>query len=278
MAASKIISILILSVFLFSCEEKAKTSKKSEKIENLKPNVDINEIKSDFRKWWTYHSYNIILSSNFTGLNEQSDTIRKKQFLEKLITGKYIPLKINTNEKIKTYKLFELDSTANESIGHTIRNESITNLKHFKMAGLQFPEFEFTDLNGNTFTNENTKGKTLILKTWFINCKACVAEFPELNDLVEKYKQKNDIIFVSLALETKAELETFLQEKEFNYQIVPNQKEFITKKLNLQIYPTHLIVDKNGTLINVANKASEMIEFLENDKKLTEKTSPSSSK
>ena len=276
MRTSILILLVILSILLFSCNEKEKTEKKSisEKVENFDPKIEFNEIESDFIKWWTYHSYNISLSSNFTGLNEQSDTIEKKLFLEILITGNYIPLKMKSNNKDNIYKLFSLDSNADKSIGSTIKNESLTNLKHFKMEGLPLPEFNFTDLNGNNYTNENTKGKTIILKTWFINCKACVAEFPELNEFVEKYKQRNDMIFVSLALDTKAELENFLQKKDFEYQVVPNQKEFIDKKLNLQIYPTHIIVDKNGTIIKVVNKASEMISFLENENKQTENKIP----
>jgi peroxiredoxin len=194
--------------------------------------------------------------------------------LEKLTTGNYIPLKIKSDDKVEIYKLFKLGSNADKSIGSTIKNESLTNLKHFKMEGLPLPEFNFTDLNGNKYTNENTKGKTIILKTWFINCKACVAEFPELNEFVEKYKQRNDMIFVSLALDSKAELENFLQKNDFEYQVVPNQKEFIDKKLNLQMYPTHIIVDKSGTIIKVVNKASEMISFLENENKQTEKIPP----
>ena len=268
MRAFYIGTIIILSTLLFSCKEKAQTEKKfvSENVEILEPNVDVNEIESDFIKWWNYYTYNISLSSNFTGLNEQWDTIGKRQFFEKLITGTYIPLKIKSNNKGNTYKLFKLDANADKSIGNTIKNESLTSLKHFKMEGTPFPEFDFTDLNGNIYTNKNTRGKIIIVKTWFINCKACVAEFPELNKWVEKYKDRNDIIFVSLALDTKSELKNFLQQKDLKYKVVPNQKEFIKKKLNLQIFPTHLIVDKNGTILKVVNKASEMIAFLENEK------------
>lgn len=267
MRTSKIISVIIISITLFSCKENYKKKKQlaSEKIEILEPNIDFNELEADFTKWWTYYSYNISLSSNFTGLNEKSDTITKSQFLEKLIKGNYIPLKIKSNTEIKTYKLFKLDSNANKSIRKTTKNESLTNLKYLKIEGQKFPKFEFVDLNGNYYTNENTKEKTIILKTWFINCKACVAEFPELNEFVKKHKQRNDIIFVSLALDTKSELESFLQKKDFVYKVVPNQKEFI-EKLNLQIYPTHIIVDKNGIITKVVNKASEMIVFFENEK------------
>lgn len=276
MRTSILFSLVILSILLFSCKEKEKTEKKSisEKVENFEPKIEFNELESDFIKWWTYHSYNISLSSNFTGLNEQSDTIEKKLFLEKLTTGNYIPLKMKSNDKDNTYKLFRLDSNADKSIGSTIKNESLTIFNLFKMEGLPLPQFNFTDLNGNIYTNENTKGKTIILKTWFINCKACVAEFPELNEFVEKYKQRNDVIFLSLARDTKDELKNFLKKKDFEYQVVPNQREFIEKKLNSQLYPTHIIVDKNGIILKVVNKASEMISFLENEKKLTENKIP----
>jgi len=274
MKKHQIITILLLSIFVFSCKKESEKTQVSEQVENLEPKINLSELETDFMRWWTYHSSNISLSSNFTGLNEKSDTIQKKQFLEKLITSNYIPVKLKSNEQSETYKLFKLDSFANKSIGSTIKNESLTILKHYKMEGLPFPEFDLTDLNGILYTNESTKGKTLILKTWFINCKACVAEFPDLNELVNKYKLNNDIIFVSLALDSKTELESFLQKKGFEYKVVPNQRDFIDKKLNLQIYPTHIIVDRNGIILKVVNKASEMIEFFENEKKLTENIPP----
>ena len=272
----QIISFLLLTFFVFSCKEKPKKTQLSEHVENLEPKITLNELETNFIKWWTYYSKNISLSSNFIGLNGQSDTIGKKEFLEKLISSNYIPVKLKSNEKFETYKLFKLNSKASKSIRSTIKNESLTILKYYKMEGLPFPEFDFTDLYGNLYTNKNTKGKIIILKTWFINCKACVEEFPELNELVEKHKQINDIIFVSLALDSKSELERFLQKNIFEYKVVPNQRDFIEKKLNLHIYPTHIIIDRNGIILKVVNKASEMIEFLDNEKKLTENI-PSSS-
>lgn len=265
MKKHQVITVLLISFFVFSCKEKSKKAQLSIQFENLEPKINLNELETDFMKWWTYHSNNISLSINFTGLNEKSDTIEKKQFLEKLITSKFIPVKLKSNVGFKTYKLFKLDSSANKSIIRTIKNESLTSLKHYKMEGLPFPKFDFTDLNGQLYTNKNTKGKTIVLKTWFINCKACVAEFPELNELVKKHKEKNDIIFVSLALNSKSKLERFLHKKDFEYKVVPNQKDFIEQQLNLQTYPTHIIVGKNGTILKVVNKASEMIEFLENE-------------
>jgi len=79
----------------------------------------------------------------------------------------------------------------------------------YQMEGKQFPKFHYVDLNGNTYTSENTKGKILVLKAWFISCKACVAEMPMLNKLTEEYKNRKDIVFVSIAWDSKKALEAF---------------------------------------------------------------------
>lgn len=264
----QLISISFLVAALLSCGEKPEASADSTKVETLDPKVDVGVLQADFMKWWTYYSYSISLSSDFAGIDELSNPVEKKQFLEKLATGTYIPLRLASDAGIETYKLFPLDSSAYEFIGSTMANESMTSLKHFNMEGLPFPDFDFTDLAGNRYTKKTTQGKTLILKTWFIACKACIEEFPELNELVEKYQKRDDLIFLSLALDTPAELEEFLKKRKFTYQVVPEQKEFIMGELDLQIYPSHLIIGPNGAIVKVVNKASEMILFVN---ELTEK-------
>jgi len=133
------------------------------------------------------------------------------------------------------------------------------------MEGTVFPKFDLKDLNGVEYTNEKTKGKTVVLKCWFIACAPCVAEFPQLNELVEKYKNRDDIVFVSLAFDSKEKLEPFLLKKPFRYAVVPDQKQFMFSDLDIKSYPTHIIIDKNGIIRKVVTSADEMIDALEND-------------
>lgn len=37
------------------------------------------------------------------------------------------------------------------------------------------------------------------MKTWFIGCKTCLAEFPELSEMVENQHQNENLLFISLA-------------------------------------------------------------------------------
>ena len=117
-------------------------------------------------------------------------------------------------------------------------------------------------MKGNTYSNEKIKGKFLILKCWFIGCTACVAEFPELNEIVASYKSRKDILFVSLASDPKENLVTFLSKKSIDYMTVPNARKYMTEDLGIQMYPTHIIVNKEGVIIKAVNKASELKEIL----------------
>lgn len=258
------IGILIIIISILSCKEKPKSVNEKLVTESYKTDVDFKTIESDFMKWWEYHYNTINLSKNFIALNESSEIISKRAFLKTLTSGKYIALKIETKkDSLEKYQLYELDENADETIGSTIKDVALVNYKHFEMENKNFPEFEFTDIDGNTFNNETLKGKTTLIKTWFIKCKACIAEFPELNELVEKYKERDDIQFISLALDSKSDLETFLTKKEFKYKVVPDQTELIQEKLNLEVFPTHLVINEKGKITKVTNKASEMMAFIQ---------------
>jgi len=213
-------------------------------------------------QWWTYHYNNIILSSSFIAIDDSSKIIGKGEFLKKLTSGDFIPLKLISEDSIPRYQLFKLDQTSDPDIRSTIKNTSSTEYAHFAMEGKDFPKFSFKDLNGIEYNNENTKGKIVIVKCWFIACHACVAEFPRLNEIVQEYQNRNDILFISLALDSKEKLNQFLSQKTFNYAVVADQEQFINNELRINSYPTHLIIDRIGKIFKVVNRAGEMISAL----------------
>jgi len=228
------------------------------------PNVDIESIKKSQSLWWTYHNKNIILSSNFIALDNLSNRISKELFLKNLTTGDFIPLKLTPTDSIY-YQLFKLDQVSDKSIPDVIANVANEAYKSFRIEGTVFPKFDLTDLNGIEYTNKNTKGKIVVLKCWFIACAPCVAEFPALNELVEKYKNRTDVVFISLAFDAAKDLDSFLLKKPFRYAVVPDQKQFMFYDLDVKSYPTHIIIDQNGIIRKVVTKADEMIDALEND-------------
>lgn len=234
----------------------------SQKTDKGVPNADFRELEKDFQAWWNYHEKNIQLSTDFMGIDNFSKKISKEDFLKRLTSGDFIPLKLISKDSLVCYKLFKLDQSANSDIRQQISNRAKIGYIHFKREGIAFPKFQFFDLNGVEYNNENTKGKIVILKCWFVACHACVAEFPKLNTLVDQYRDRKDILFLSLATDPKEKLVQFLSLKKFDYAVVADQQGFITKELNVSTYPTHFLIDANGVIRKVVNKADELIQTL----------------
>ena len=124
---SKIFILILLFAFvLTSC---------STKNDFGEPEINPKNIEKNFSKWWLYHSENIILSKDFIPISESNKVLDKKDFFEKLVTGNYIPLKLNSKNELTYYKLYKLSDSANKSIVREIKGGSKTSFKHFKMEG-----------------------------------------------------------------------------------------------------------------------------------------------
>lgn len=242
---------LLLSVFFLFQNSNAQKNNCKE------PIVNPSLITKDFQSFWNYYNTYIELSSDFVALDTNSKVINKETFLKLLSSGKYLPLRLNCKKPIY-YKLLKMNSWRISDIPDQIKSLANREYSNFLREGKPFKKFHYTDLNNNTYSTENTKGKILVLKFWFIHCQKCVEEMPSLNRLVKQYEKRKDILFVSLAFDENKKLKEFLKKKMFKYAVVGNQEDYILKNLGLQMFPTHMIINKMGKITRVVNSYSEL--------------------
>ncbi|TDO73499.1 peroxiredoxin [Flavobacterium chryseum] len=209
-----------------------------------------------------------MLSRDFMALDLQSKEISKEQFLKELVNGNNIPIRLKSKDLIYYYKLFKILPKSDTSIKATINQEAFDALKNFEMEGKPFPKFSFKDLDGNVVSNESMKGKIIVIKCWYIHCAACIKEFPEVNQLVEKYKNRKDIVFLSLAEDTPEQLKTFLARKPLSYSVIPNMKIYMNETLQLNAFPTHFILNKEGMIAKVLPNFRSLEVALEKESRL----------
>lgn len=114
------------------------------------------------------------------------------------------------------------------------------------MVGTEAKNFEVTDMDGNRVELADLKGSVVAVNFWFIGCKPCIMEIPELNEIVHEFEGK-PVKFVAIALDSKAALELFAKKKQFDYDIVPKGR-FTAGIYGISSYPTHLLIDKEGKI------------------------------
>ena len=259
--------LIPLIYFYFSCsnnetiKNSTKNSKKIHSDLNQTFSTDWKTLTKDFKTWYNYSYNNIILSEDFFPLDINSAKIDKSTFLNKLMTENVVAYKTQILQGKSVYQLFKLESN-DKDIKATNKQMASTAFSYYKMEGVEIPNFNFTDLNGKVYNKTSTKGKIIILKCWFIGCVSCVKEFPELNKLVENYKGRTDIVFISLALDQKENLIKFLKTREFKYETIPEMKNYMTSSLNITQFPTHLLIDKEGKIKKIVNKIEDLLPFI----------------
>ncbi len=215
-------------------------------------------LEKDKMTLWTYHKKHIILSTEFNALDPSGNKISKRDFLEKLNTGNYISLEVEDEAKQKYYQILPVSDNAAEGIRGMIEVDAYVALEHFLQEGKDFPAFTFNDLEGNQLTNESLKGKTIFLKTWFIACAPCIEEMPRLNAMMKAYANRDDVVFISLALDEPEALRQFLTKRQFDYIVIANQDDFIYNNLTNLAYPTHHIIGPDGKIKKVTSNFEEL--------------------
>jgi thiol-disulfide isomerase/thioredoxin len=93
------------------------------------------------------------------------------------------------------------------------------------LIGKKAPDFKMIDINGNTISSENTKGKVIVLNFWFTACKPCISEIPELNEVYEKYKKDTNMVFASITFDKQDKVNSFLKKFPIKYPVVSDAKE-----------------------------------------------------
>lgn len=111
-------------------------------------------------------------------------------------------------------------------------------------AGSQAPPFVVSTLASRSFDLTALRGEVVVLNFWFIGCAPCRAEIPELNKLVKEYKNKR-VVFLAIATDDESQLRSFLKEVAFDFHVVPNGGEVLSR-YGLTGFPRHVVIDKLG--------------------------------
>jgi peroxiredoxin len=160
-------------------------------------------------------------------------------------------------------------------------NEDIRKKENTSL-GAQAPYFKATDINKQTVTLSQFKGKSVVLLDfWASWCVPCRESIPHLKKVYQKYHSKGlDIIAVSTDMDRKAWIEAINQEgigMMCNIPVAEKYAEGPSKITNDDIYqnyyynsiPFQILIDKNGKIISkIEGYSKENEETL--DKKLSE--------
>lgn len=164
------------------------------------------------------------------------------EFQLTLPDGRYVQAEI-------VHKVTEIDSIVisfTYLISSQEPKELIIESSCLSSLGTLFPDFTFSSDTSQKLSSYY--GKPIFINFWYTGCPHCVAEIPVLNEFQEKYKDQ--MTFIAITFEPAERVQQFLEDSQFNFIIHVNEFE-IQKTLNLDSYPSNIILNSNGEIVRI---------------------------
>ena len=149
-------------------------------------------------------------------------------------------------------------SSASEKKEETNKQTS-TSLSNETKATQAF-DFTAMDKDGKTVKLSDFKGKKVYINMWASWCGPCMREIPELEKVYQKYKDKKDIVFLSMTSPNDAEFKNQSPQDKSKDVILKKAKELgatypVLFDVNdrfiinyaIRSFPTHILINSDGT-------------------------------
>lgn len=186
-------------------------------------------------------------SKFYDGLDTE---LPESDFFDSIYRNSYFPLKAIDSNK---YKLIKVFNWPDKDIYSWVYAVGFRQSGKQSLLGKTLLKKPIKNINGTLIDSNYIKDKHVFVKCWFIKCVPCLAEMPDLNVIVQKYRNRKDILFISFAFNKTEDLKIFLSDRKFEYMVIPTYKIPEIDSFHFTSFPTHLYV-KNNKIEKVIGK------------------------
>lgn len=122
-----------------------------------------------------------------------------------------------------------------------------------KMINDDAPDFTLVNLDGQEVSLADMKGKVVILDFWATWCGPCKASFPGMQQMVNKYKDNDKVVFLFInswesAKDKKQSAKDFIDKNEYTFNVPMDEKDEVVAKYKVEGIPTKFVLDGNGKI------------------------------
>ena len=111
------------------------------------------------------------------------------------------------------------------------------------------PDFTLPDLDGNSVTLSDFRGKVIILNFWATWCPPCRMEIPDFIELYENYKDEGLLIIgVNLDRGATRSVKEFSEKYKINYPVVLGNVNVTQDYGGIRAIPTTFVIDRKGNI------------------------------
>lgn len=142
-------------------------------------------------------------------------------------------------------------------------------------VGEKAPELNFNLLDGTTITNENLKGKVVVLQFTASWCSVCIKEMPHLEAKVWQKFKNEDFILIGIDLkEDRQKVDRFITKMKVTYPFTIDADGSMFESFTLPNagVTRNIVIDKTGKIIFLSRlyeekEFEEMVHLIDSELK-----------
>ncbi len=126
------------------------------------------------------------------------------------------------------------------------------------------PEFKLQDLDGNTVSLSDYKGKVVFVNFWATWCPPCRAEIPHFVELIDEYG-KDGFAIIGISIDDPGDhkkIPGFMKQYKINYPILLDDNKTRFDYGGIGSIPTTFVIDREGKALGkiVGARSKEQFE------------------
>ncbi|HTR26650.1 MAG TPA: TlpA disulfide reductase family protein [Terriglobales bacterium] len=125
---------------------------------------------------------------------------------------------------------------------------SLTSLAANDDEGQPAPRFHAKTTTGETYTNDNVKGKVVLLQFWTTWCPYCRREQSVLDSIDKEFAGKGVIVLAIDVAESKKKVRQYLQDNPRSCRIVMTEDTNLAAMYQANSYPIYVVIDREGNI------------------------------
>jgi thiol-disulfide isomerase/thioredoxin len=134
-------------------------------------------------------------------------------------------------------------------VGPNAQDQPSGNVIRFVRDPDPAPDFKLNDLDGKPLTLADRRGKVVLLNFWATWCGPCRAEIPDLIELQTKYKDRLQIIGISVDDDDPGEVKKVVAQTGINYPVAMSSPEVRMEYGGIVALPTSFVVNSEGRVV-----------------------------